>query len=182
VAVESGAVAAIKPVLASMAPPHICAVLGAALGAIANAGEAHAAAVATSGALQLRTEATVLSGRKMGPATTALARVGISKALARCAEYAVLVWLLEALPISGPSTEAQVLASLLKAIARLLSAKGSLRLDFMQRGALTLAQEAKASSVPELRDALKALNATYPAQMVAATDANYESNLLAKIS
>jgi len=181
-AVEEGAIAAIKPFLASMAPVPVCAVLCASLGAIANAGEPHAATVATSGALQLMAEATVLSGRKMGPAALALARVGLSKALHRCAEYAVLVWLLESLPVSGPKQETQVLAALLKAMAKLLSAKGNLRLDFMQRGALTLAQETKAGATPELRDALKALNATYPSQMVAATDPNYETSLIAKIS
>ena len=125
-------------------------------------------------------ESTVLARRKMGPATTALARVGLSKALAKCGEYAVLAWLLEALPVSGPKAENQVAAALLKAIARVLGQKGNLRLDFMRRGALTLAQEAKGSS--EVREALKQLNATFPPQMVAATDPNYEANLLEKVN
>lgn len=181
-AVDTGAIAAIKPVLASMAPPPICAVLCACLGAISKAGEAHAATVATSGALQLMAEATLLSNRKIGPATVALARTGIAKALAKCAEYAVLVWLLEALPVSGPKAETQVLAALLKSIAKLLANKGNWRLDFMERGALTLAQEVKKSSSGELREALKQLNATYPAQMVAATDPTYEKRLIEKIS
>ena len=84
--------------------------------------------------------------------------------------------------ISGAMAETKVLAALLKAIARLLGNKGNLRLDFMQRGALTLAQEAKTSSSAELREAIKSLNSTYPGQMVAATESNYESNLLMKIS
>ena len=52
----------------------------------------------------------------------------------------------------------------------------------MQRGALTLAQEANTSKDAALKDALKQLNATYPAQMVAATDPGYESSLIAKIN
>ena len=118
----------------------------------------------------------------MGPSTLALARKSLAKALGKCAEYATLVWLLEALPVSGPKAETQVLAALLKAIAKLLGAKGNLRLDFMQRGALTLAQEANTSKDAALKDALKQLNATYPAQMVAATDPGYESSLIAKIN
>ena len=50
------------------------------------------------------------------------------------------------------------------------------------RGALTLVQSAAKSSSGELREALKALNATFPAQMVAATDPDYEQKLLDKIS
>ena len=180
-AVSTGAVGAMKAVLERMAPAPICAVMCAALGAISYAGENHASTVAASGALQLMAEATLLSGRKMGPATTALARKGLAKAVSKCGDYNVLVWLIEALPFTGPAAEHEVLTALLKAMARLLGAKGSLRLDFMQRGALTLVQEGKGGSGP-LREALKQLNATYPAQMVAATDPNYESALLAKIS
>ena len=182
IAINAGAVAAIKPVLAGMARPPICAVMCAALGAIGSAGEAQAAAIAASGAVQLMAESTLLSGRELGPAAHSLARSGISKALSRCTDYAVLIWLLEALSVSGFKMETQVLTALLQVIARLLSMKGHLRLDFMQRGALTLVQEAKASSSSELRDALKQLNATFPAQMVAATDPKYESSLVSMIS
>ena len=51
----------------------------------------------------------------------------------------------------------------------------------MQRGALTIAQQAGKGG-GELRDALKALNATFPPQMVAATAPDYEERLLDKIS
>jgi hypothetical protein len=129
-----------------------------------------------------RSQATVLSGRKMGPQTASVARKGIAKAVSKCGEYATLVWLMESLPFSGPKAESQVLAALLKAIAKLLGAKGALRLDFMQRGALTLVQDAKNSSAAELREALKTLNAAYPKQMVEATDPNYEASLLAQIT
>ena len=47
--------------------------------------------------------------------------------------------------------------------------------------AVCRAQEANKSKVPELRDGLKNLNATFPAQMVAATDPKYEEKLLSKI-
>lgn len=182
-AVEAGAISAIKPVLASRAPPQICAVLCACLGAIGKASEALGGTIATSGALQLMAEATILSGRKMGPATLALARKGIGKAVSKCGEYSVLVWLIEALAdrFKGPRAEHAVLAAVIKAMARLLGNKGNLRLDFMQRGALTLAQDAAKSGSAELKEALKQLNTTYPSQMVAATDPAYEASLLAKI-
>ena len=98
----------------------------------------------------------------------------------KCSEYAPLVFLIENLPFSGPNCEPVILAALLKALGRLLGDKGALRLDFMQRGALTVAQDAKKLS-SEVRDALKVLNATYPPQMVAATDPAYERKLLDKI-
>ena len=63
----------------------------------------------------------------------------------------------------------------------MLGNKGNLRLDFMQRGALTLCQQASKGSA-QLKEALKTLNTTYPPQMVAATDPNYENALIAKIS
>ena len=180
-ALDQGVLSAIQPLLAKHAPVHLCAMLCLGLGAIANADEAAAAAVAKSGCLQLMAESTLLSKRKMGPAARAATRKGISKALSKCNEYSVMVYLLESLPLKGPDAEAPVLAALLKAIARLLSAKGSLRLDFMQRGALTLAQDAAKSSSSDLRDALKALNDTFPKQMVAATAPDYESRLLEQI-
>ena len=125
--------------------------------------------------------ADALDGLKSAAAVR-VARGTLSKAVSKCGEYSVLVWLLESLPFTGPHAETQVLAALLKALARLLGTKGALRLDFMQRGALTLAQEGKGSPDKSLQEALKALNATYPSQMVAATDPNYESSLLAKIN
>jgi len=190
-AIDAGALDALHTLLASMPPPPICAFLCACLGAIANAGDASASAVASSGCLRLMADATVLSSRKMGPATTALARKSIAKAMARCADYGELVGLLESLPMNVPKAAEKesfphdsLLAALMKALSRLLSPsspKGSLRLDFMQRGALTLCQDAKASASAELREALKALNATFPKQMIAATDPHYEKNLLAQI-
>ena len=134
-----------------------------------------------SGCLELVAEATLLSKRKVGPAARAVLRAGLSKALAKCAEYQPLVFLTEHLPFSGPNCEPPILAALLKALARLLGAKGNLRLDFMQRGALSIAQEASKLSAPEVKDALKALNTTFPAQMVAATAPDYEQRLLDKI-
>ena len=96
--------------------------------------------------------------------------------------------MVEALPFGGPDPESIVLAALLKTIAKILGEKGkipykgsSMMLDFMQRGALTLAQEAKKSSNADLRDALKALNQVYPPIMVDATDPDFEKKLLAKI-
>ena len=82
----------------------------------------------------------------MGDAAKAATRSGLQKALAKCAEYDPLLFLLENLPFSGEGMEPLVLAALLKSLARLLSAKGALRLDFMQRGALTIAQVPSLSS------------------------------------
>jgi len=62
-----------------------------------------------------------------------------------------------------------------------LGAKGSLRLDFMQRGALSIAQQATKIASEELKNALKTLNSTFPNQMVAATAPDYETKLLDKI-
>ena len=192
-AVESGAISAIKPVLAHMAPAPTCAMLCQCLGSIGDAGEEHASAIATSGAMQLMAESTLLRrGPKMGPETAKVARKGIAKAVGKCtggrAEYEVLAWMVEALPFGGPDPESIVLAALLKTIAKILGEKGkipykgsSMMLDFMQRGALTLAQEAKKSSNADLRDALKALNQVYPPIMVDATDPDFEKKLLAKI-
>uniref|UniRef100_A0A7S2CLM5 Armadillo repeat-containing protein 8 n=1 Tax=Haptolina brevifila TaxID=156173 RepID=A0A7S2CLM5_9EUKA len=182
VAIEQGVLEAILPVLSSLAPVHICAVMCAALGAMAAADESAAVHIPASRLVHLMAESTLLSKRKMGTPTRALVRTGFSKTLSRCSDYASLVFLIEALPLTGPDADAVVLAALLKALARLLSAKGSLRLDFMQRGALTLAQDVAKSSSSDLREALKALNSTFPAQMVAATDPNYEQRLLEKIS
>jgi hypothetical protein len=182
VALEVGAIDAIKPILSSHAPVHICAVMCAALGGIAAADEKSAAAVAQSGCIELMAEATLLSKRTMGTAARSVTRKGISKALSKCNEYSAMVFLIEALPLRGSEADALVLASLFKALARLLNAKGALRLDFMKRGALTLAQSAAKSSSGEVREALKSLNATFPAQMVAATDPDYEQKLLDKIS
>ena len=143
--------------------------------------------------MQLMAESTLLRrGPKMGPETAKVARKGIAKAVGKCtggrAEYEVLAWMVEALPFGGPDPESIVLAALLKTIAKILGEKGkipykgsSMMLDFMQRGALTLAQEAKKSSNADLRDALKALNQVYPPIMVDATDPDFEKKLLAKI-
>ena len=60
-----GALNAIKPILASHAPVHICAMLCQCLGAIGNADEASSRAVATSGCLQLMVETTYLSTREL---------------------------------------------------------------------------------------------------------------------
>ena len=180
-AVSAGAVGVIKGVLERMAPPPECAYMCAALGAISNAGESHATAVASSGALQVAAEATLLAGRKTGPLTTGLARKGLAKAVNKCTDYHVMTWLVEALPFTGPKAEEEVLAAVLKSMGRLMSNKGSLRLDFMQRGALTLCQQAS-KGPGQLKEALKTLNTTYPPQMVAATDPNYENALIAKIS
>jgi hypothetical protein len=180
-AVATGAIHAIKRVLELMSPPPICAVMCTCLGAISFAGENLANAVAESGAMQLMAEATVLSGRKMGPKTTELARKGLAKAANKCADYQVLTWLIEALSFTGDNAQHEVLAALLKAMGRVLGNKGNLRLDFMQRGALTLCQQASKGSA-QLKEALKTLNTTYPPQMVAATDPNYENALIAKIS
>ena len=141
------------------APPPVCAALCSALGAISFAGESHANAIAASGAMQLMAEATILSGRKMGPATTALARKGIAKAVNKCADYEVLTWLIEALPFTGGNAQHEVLAALLKAMGRLLANRGNYRLDFMQRGALTLCQQATKGTA-ELKEGLRP-SATY---------------------
>lgn len=181
VALENGALEAIRPVLTSLAPVHICAVMCTALGAMAGADDSAAVQIPATRFLHLMAEATLLSNRKMGKDTRALVRTGMSKTILRCSDYAALVFLLESLPLTGPDTEPVVLAALLRALGRLLGTKGSLRLDFMQRGALTLAQDVAKSSASDLREALKSLNATYPTQMVDATDPNYEKRLLEKI-
>ena len=51
----------------------------------------------------------------------------------------------------------------------------------MRRGALARAQAAKLYKQGEPREALKQFNGTFPQQMVAATDPNYEKKLLNKI-
>ena len=158
-AVASGAIGAIKGVLERMAPPPVCAALCSALGAISFAGESHANAIAASGAMQLMAEATILSGRRWAPPTTELARKGIAKAVNKCADYEVLTWLIEALPFTGGNAQHEVLAALLKAMGRLLANRGNYRLDFMQRGALTLCQQATKGTA-ELKEGLKALNVT----------------------
>ena len=206
-AVEHGAIGALKGVLSSPdVRPHVCAVLCSAVAAIANAGDSHSATVARSGTLQAMADATLLSGRKMGPIALGLARNGLSKAIAKCGDYHVLVGLMEKMPFGagsggggggggeggsggggeggaagGGEGEVAVLTALFKALARLMSEKGSLRLNFMQRGALTLAQQAKHSRSADLKEGLKALNSTYPNQMVLATDNSYEKQLLDKI-
>jgi len=181
VALEHGALDAIMPVLSSLAPVHICAVMCAVLGAMAVADETAAVQIPASRLVHLMAESTLLSRRTMGTPTRALVRTGFSKTLSRCSDYAAMVFLIESLPVTGPDADPVVLAALLKALGRLMAAKGSLRLDFMQRGALTLAQDVAKSSSSELREALKSLNSTFPAQMVSATDPDYEKRLLEKI-
>jgi len=180
-AVQLGALEVIQPLLAAHAPVPVCVVLSQCLGAMAHADEKVAKAVDKSGCLQLVAEATLLSKRKVGPAARAVLRGGMGKALGKCNDYGVLVYLVEALPFSGPNCEAPILAALLKALARVLGAKGSLRLDFMQRGALSIAQQATKIASEELKNALKTLNSTFPNQMVAATAPDYETKLLDKI-
>jgi len=182
-AAQLGTIEAIRALLAAHAPVPICVVLAQCLGAMANADEGVAAAIAQSDCLRLIAEATLLSKRLVGPAARTVLRGGMTRALAKCNDYPVLVWLLEHLSFAGPACEPPILAALLKALSRVLGLKGSYRLDFMQRGALTVAQQAKTSkaATPELQEALKSLNSTFPPQIVAATAPDYETKLLDKI-
>ncbi|KOO25325.1 axoneme central apparatus [Chrysochromulina tobinii] len=182
-ALQLGVLETIHALLASHAPVPVCVVLCQCLGAMSNADETVAKAIDQSGCLQLVLEATLLSKRKIGPAARQVLRAGLGRALGKCASYPVLVFLLERLPFTGPHCEPPILAALLKALARVLSTKGTYRLDFMQRGALSVAQQASKIKSPELLDALKTLNSPsiFPKQMVDATAPDYESKLLDKI-
>mmetsp|Transcript_41540 Transcript_41540/g.109578 ORF Transcript_41540/g.109578 Transcript_41540/m.109578 type:complete len:451 (-) Transcript_41540:319-1671(-) len=181
-AVKLGAIEAIHPLLAAHAPIPICCVLSCALGAMSSSDESVAKKVDGSGCIELLAEATLLSGRKHGEAAREVLRKGFGKLLSKSNAYGALVYLLERLPFSGAFCEPLILASLLKAISRVLGMKGAWRLDFMQRGALTVAQQAgNIKGSQELKDALKQLNAVYPSQMVAATAPDYEKKLLDKI-
>lgn len=195
-AIEHDVINIVIALLEARPAPAVCAALCMPLASIAASDTQCANEVAASGALLLMVQSTVLVKRKLGPAALTTARTAIARALVQCTDYEALITLLEVLPVpppaqaqsggsaepstradaasepvDSPSAESVVYVALLKGLASTFKAKGSLRLDFLNRKALTHVQKAK-QGVPKLRAALKELNSTFPAQMISATDPN----------
>ncbi|KAL1514803.1 hypothetical protein AB1Y20_003889 [Prymnesium parvum] len=187
-ALSQGAMGALVAVCASGEEPHVCAAAVEAMGVLCVQAEGSDAQIAKEGALQAAVLSTILAKRPLGAVALSKARTGIAKIIQVCTSYDDLVWLLETLPFptekAPKAGDSHVLIALLKRLAVLLSTAGhgKQRLDFVNRGALAKAQQAKSFRSTEIKDALKQFNVTFPAQMVAATDPDYERKLLDKIA
>ena len=187
VAFQHGAVRALVTVCAASEKPHISAVATAALGAICVQVEDAASQLERECAVQAVVHSTLLAVPPLGPKGLTEARKGVMKVIQACRSYDALVWIIEALPFpteeSHEGGEPLVTAVLFKRLGTLLAAQGfgQQRLDFVNRGALRRAQQAKSYRAAEPRDALKQLNSIFPPQVVAATDLNYEANLLEQL-
>ena len=199
-----GAVRQIKTQLDARPPPHVGAALCVPLGAMGAADAREASEIAKCGALHAAARATILGRRRPHASGLGATRTALCRVLARCQEYTALsnIFLemnMPADPAAAPPTtrsvasgaatareakerhvETEVLAALLRALASTFTARGSLRQDFQARGMLVRAQQC-AHGEPELVKALGELNATFPPQMVAATDPGYEQRLLAQL-
>jgi len=187
-ALDHGALRALVVVLASEERPHVCAVAAAALGALSVQAEGATPQIGAECALQAAVETTLLAARPtLGDKGVKFARTGICKIIQACDDYDALVWTLENLPY--PSDEApeggepQVATALFKRLGAKLASPGhgQQKLDFVNRGALAKAQQARSYRPTEPKDSLKQLNSAFPPQMVAATDPEYERKLLDKI-
>ena len=192
-AIERGAVATFCELLDARPLQHVGAALALALGSIAAADDESANAVAVGGGLLTMARSTLVGGRRLTslPALSA-ARAGLAKGLAKCTHYPTLADLMAELPLptqaaSAPaatpgSTDAEVHSALLLALAGAFAKNGNHRLDFMRRSLLVRAQGAQ-NGDKKLEEALGKLNASFPGQMVKASqDPDYEQTLLRKIA
>lgn len=184
---EQGGVAILQNAISGR-PPHVCARIASAVAALVRSVPDKANEVGASGILLKLTQAAVLSGAPVGADSLALARTSLSDAIAKCTDYPALLSLMEALPLPESKkeqialrVETELLVAVFKALAATMSTSPNLRYDFKQRGALEYVQRAKHSPSSTLREALKQINATFPKQMVSATNPAYEQSLLDKI-
>ena len=203
VAIEHGVVLSIAAMLGvngphQQQPSHVCAVLSATLGALANVDAKNTDAMCRCGALQAMLTSTLLHRRPPQSAALAVARNGLARVLGKCEQesYPVLVWMAESLPYpsgeaperlsptagmgddgggdggsmdGGAHGEATVLAALFRGLATALEAKGSGEHRLDFVRRGALARAQQADKgPPALRDALKILNGVFPGQMVQA--------------